>query len=250
MTDIMTEHYQENPEGARLVSNDEIRVGKSGSASAKKNAKSAAGKSKKQVRSDKRENPVKPENTAKKQRGSSKAVKPAKKAVERKTDIDESAEQSQSVKTPSVMRLVEERAFSENQVIAAGKSLIPRQLRGIEPLSKVMRREAELQITEQRDDEVSRSPMVMRELTEMAIAENVPVIIKRFNACDCEKCKSELARLAAEEIPSRYMKIPELADLSWSGFSNDERMLIDSLKKNAVAVMIRIMIANKKRSFH
>ena len=58
-------------------------------------------------------------------------------------------QQSQSVKTPSVMRLVEERAFSENQVVAAGKSLIPRQLRGIEPLSKVMRREAELQRGEQ-----------------------------------------------------------------------------------------------------
>lgn len=154
------------------------------------------------------------------------------------------------MKTPSVMRLVEERAFSENQVVAAGKSLIPRQLRGIEPLSKVMRREAELQRGEQPDDEVSHSPLVMRELTEMVIAENVPGIIRRFNACDCEKCMSELARLTAEEIPARYMKMPELADLNWSGFSSDERMLIDSLKKNAVTVMIRLMIANKKRNFH
>lgn len=154
------------------------------------------------------------------------------------------------MKTPSVMRLVEERAFSENQVVAAGKSLIPRQLRGIEPLSKVMRREAELQRGEQPDDEVSRSPLVMRELTEMVIAGNVPGIIRRFNACDCEKCMSELARLTAEEIPARYMKMPELADLNWSGFSSDERMLIDSLKKNAVTVMIRLMIANKKRNFH
>ena len=154
------------------------------------------------------------------------------------------------MKTPSVMRLVEERAFSENQVVAAGKSHIPRQLRGIEPLSKVMRREAELQRGEQPDDEVSRSPLVMRELTEMVIAENVPGIIRRFNACDCEKCRSELARLTAEEIPARYRNMPELADLNWSGFSSDERMLIDSLKKNAVTVMIRLMIANKKRNFH
>ena len=49
---------------------------------------------------------------------------------------------------------------------------------------------------------------------------------------------------------ARYMKMPELADLNWSGFSSDERMLIDSLKKNAVTVMIRLMIANKKRNFH
>lgn len=283
MTDRITEHYQENPEGARLVSDEDIRGGQNRQAPGKKSAGSAAGKSEKAGKPDKSANPSKTDKSAKstktaktaksakpvksgkadgaeksgaskkarpeKSAGSDKSGKPAKKA-ENPAEYDESGEQSQSVKTPSVMRLVEERAFSENQVVAAGKSLIPRQLRGIEPLSKVMRREAELQRGEQPDDEVSRSPLVMRELTEMVIAGNVPGIIKRFNACDCEKCMSELARLTAEEIPARYMKMPELADLNWSGFSSDERMLIDSLKKNAVTVMIRLMIANKKRNFH
>lgn len=283
MTDRITEHYQENPEGARLVSDEDIRGGQNRQAPGKKSAGSAAGKPEKAGKPDKSANPSKTDKSAKstktaktaksakpvksgkadgaeksgaskkarpeKSAGSDKSGKPAKKA-ENPAEYDESGEQSQSVKTPSVMRLVEERAFSENQVVAAGKSLIPRQLRGIEPLSKVMRREAELQRSEQPDDEVSRSPLVMRELTEMVIAENVPGIIRRFNACDCEKCMSELARLTAEEIPARYMKMPELADLNWSGFSSDERMLIDSLKKNAVTVMIRLMIANKKRNFH
>lgn len=283
MTDRITEHYQENPEGARLVSDEDIRGGQNRQAPGKKSAGSAAGKPEKAGKPDKSANPSKTDKSAKstktaktaksakpvksgkadgaeksgaskqakpeKSAGSDKSGKPAKKA-ENPAEYDESGEQSQSVKTPSVMRLVEERAFSENQVVAAGKSLIPRQLRGIEPLSKVMRREAELQRGEQPDDEVSRSPLVMRELTEMVIAENVPWIIRRFNACDCEKCMSELARLTAEEIPARYMKMPELADLNWSGFSSDERMLIDSLKKNAVTVMIRLMIANKKRNFH
>lgn len=289
MTDRITEHYQENPEGARLVSDEDIRGGQNRQAPGKKSAGSAAGKPEKAGKPDKSANPSKTDKSAKstktaksakpvksgkadgaeksgaskqakpgksgksaepeKSAGSDKSGKPAKKA-ENPAEYDESGEQSQSVKTPSVMRLVEERAFSENQVVAAGKSLIPRQLRGIEPLSKVMRREAELQRGEQPDDEVSRSPLVMRELTEMVIAENVPVIIRRFNACDCEKCMSELARLTAEEIPARYMKMPELADLNWSGFSSDERILIDSLKKNAVTVMIRLMIANKKRNFH
>lgn len=283
MTDRITEHYQENPEGARLVSDEDIRGGQNRQAPGKKSAGSAAGKPEKAGKPDKSANPSKTDKSAKstktaktaksakpvksgkadgaeksgaskqakpeKSAGSDKSGKPAKKA-ENPAEYDESVEQSQSVKTPSVMRLVEERAFSENQVVAAGKSLIPRQLRGIEPLSKVMRREAELQRGEQPDDEVSRSPLVMRELTEMVIAENVPGIIRRFNACDCEKCMSELARLTAEEIPARYMKMPELADLNWSGFSSDERMLIDSLKKNAVTVMIRLMIANKKRNFH
>lgn len=283
MTDRITEHYQENPEGARLVSDEDIRGGQNRQAPGKKSAGSAAGKPEKAGKPDKSANHSKTDKSAKstktaktaksakpvksgkadgaeksgaskkarpeKSAGSDKSGKPAKKA-ENPAEYDESGEQSQSVKTPSVMRLVEERAFSENQVVAAGKSLIPRQLRGIEPLSKVMRREAELQRGEQPNDEVSRSPLVMRELTEMVIAENVPVIIRRFNACDCEKCMSELARLTAEEIPARYMKMPELADLNWSGFSSDERMLIDSLKKNAVTVMIRLMIANKKRNFH
>ena len=286
MTDRITEHYQENPEGARLVSDEDIRGGQNRQAPGKKSAGSAAEKPEKAGKPDKSANPSNPSKTDKstkstktaksaksakpvksgkadgaekagaskqakpgKSAGSDKSGKPAKKA-ENPAEYDESGEQSQSVKTPSVMRLVEERAFSENQVVAAGKSLIPRQLRGIEPLSKVMRREAELQRSEQPDDEVSRSPLVMRELTEMVIAENVPGIIRRFNACDCEKCMSELARLTAEEIPARYMKMPELADLNWSGFSSDERMLIDSLKKNAVTVMIRLMIANKKRNFH
>ena len=283
MTDRITEHYQENPEGARLVSDEDIRGGQNRQAPGKKSAGSAAGKPEKAGKPDKPANPSKTDKSTKstktaksaksakpvksgkadgaekagaskqakpgKSAGSDKSGKPAKKA-ENPAEYDESGEQSQSVKTPSVMRLVEERAFSENQVVAAGKSLSPRQLRGIEPLSKVMRREAELQRGEQPDDEVSRSPLVMRELTEMVIAENVPGIIRRFNACDCEKCMSELARLTAEEIPARYMKMPELADLNWSGFSSDERMLIDSLKKNAVTVMIRLMIANKKRNFH
>lgn len=283
MTDRITEHYQENPEGARLVSDEDIRGGQNRQAPGKKSAGSAAGKPEKAGKPDKSANPSKTDKSAKstktaktaksakpvksgkadgaeksgaskqakpeKSAGSDKSGKPAKKA-ENPAEYDESGEQSQSVKTPSVMRLVEERAFSENQVVAAGKSLIPRQLRGIEPLSKVMSREAELQRSEHPDDEVSRSPLVMRELTEMVIAENVPGIIRRFNACDCEKCMSELARLTAEEIPARYMKMPELADLNWSGFSSDERMLIDSLKKNAVTVMIRLMIANKKRNFH
>ena len=273
MTDRITEHYQENPEGARLVSDEDIRGGQNRQVPGKKSAGSAAGKPENAGKPDKSANPSKTAKSAKpvksgkadgaeksgagaskqakpeKSAGSDKSGKPAKKA-ENPAEYDESVEQSQSVKTPSVMRLVEERAFSENQVVAAGKSLIPRQLRGIEPLSKVMRREAELQRGEQPDDEVSRSPLVMRELTKMVIAGNVPGIIRRFNACDCEKCMSELARLTAEEIPARYMKMPELADLNWSGFSSDERMLIDLLKKNAVTVMIRLMIANKKRNFH
>ncbi len=261
MTDRITEHYQENPEGARLVSvgSDEPHAGKSRSATA--SAKKKSGKSAASVKSEKAAkkvgsadpNKAAGEKKCAARKSAQSSGKTSGKSSANAADVDEGGEQSQSVKTPSVMRLVEERAFAENQVVAAGKSLIPRQLRGIEPLSKVMRREAEFSGREQQtepDDEVSRSSLVMRELTGMVIAECVPGILRRFNACDCERCASELARLTAEEIPARYMRLPELADLSWSGFSDDERLLIDSLKKNVVTVMIRLMIANKKRNFH
>lgn len=226
MTDRITEHYDTE---ARLVTDEEPRHSARNGAQKRKGSGKTAKKT---------------ADTAEK---ALKSGKPAKSAKREKTA--ERPEEHPSVKTPSVMRLVEERSFSENQVVAAGKSLIPRQLRKMEPLSKVIRREAERENAEP-TDEVSSSPMVMRDLSEMVIAECAPGILKRFNACDCDKCMSELARLTAEEVPARYMKMPELAEIGWSGFSVDERMMIDSLKKNVVTVMIRLMIANKKRNFH
>ena len=269
MTNRITEHYQENPEGARLVSdnipgkNIQAVSGKPAEAGTRggPGKKNAAGKSGKPSgeckpsgvsKPDRSARPVKTEKTAKtgkaapgKSSSPVKQEKPPKKSEV--SDEEQPEEQSQSVKTPSVMRLVEERAFSENQVVAAGKSRIPRQLRKMEPLSKVLRREAQ---EEERADMVSSSPLVMRDLAAMVIADCVPGIIKRFNACDCEKCVSELERLTAAEIPSRYMRLPELADLGWDGFTDEERLIIEKLKKSAVTVMIRLMIGNKKRNFH
>lgn len=264
--DIVSERYQqENPEGARLVT-EEVRSAerradqpkkrrrsaeettetaktpKTTKKAAKEPAKktsekgeSAPGKSDKPSRSGKTGKTSKP-NEPPKRTGRTSAKK-----------LEEAPEEQQSVKTPSVMKLVEDSPLSENQVIAAGKSRIPRQLRGIEPLSRVMRREA-AQMSEA--ERVHDSPEVSRDLTEMVIQQNAPEILRRFNACDCEQCRNELSRLAAAEIPARYIKLPELADLSYDGFSREEKLLIGSLTKTAVSVMIKMMIANKKRNFH
>lgn len=236
---MISERYQqENPEGARLVT-EEVRSSARKSDSPKtskkrrKSADSAKGSAKAVTES--------PKEMAKKNTASPKKAKsPAKKP-------DSSPEEQPSVKTPSVMKLVEDSPLSENQVIAAGKSRIPRQLRGIEPLSRVMRREAAKMSEAER---VRSSPEVSRNLTEMVIEQNVLEILRRFNACDCEKCRGELVRRASAEIPARYVKLPELADLGYDGFSRDERLLIKSLTKTAVSVMIRLMISNKKRNFH
>ena len=146
-----------------------------------------------------------------------------------------------------VMKLVEDTAAMENQVIAAGKSRIPRQLRGIEPLSRVIRREAE---AEKQMEEKQSAPLVTRELTGMTAEDAAPSILARFNACDCEICRRELSRLAAEELPARYIRLPEGEGLDWSGFTDDERVLIASVRKSVTTVMIRLMMGNRKRNFH
>lgn len=235
---IISERYlQETPEDARLVSGEARTAGikQEPEKPAKKRGKSTEKKaSAASVNRKPAAEPVSQPPKNRKSRGSAKKPETA-------------PEESPSVKTPSVMKLVEDKPMAENQVIAAGKSRIPRQLRGIEPLSKVIRREAD---AANRAELLRNSPEVRRNLTEMIIGEKAPEILRRFNACDCEQCCAELTRRAASELPARYIKLPELAGLDYEGFSREERLLIKSLNKTAVTVLIRIMISNKKRNFH
>lgn len=235
---IISERYlQESPEDARLVSGEVRTAGikQESEKPAKKRGKTAERKA--SAASEKRKpsaEPVPQSSPKRKPRASAKKTETV-------------PEEQPSVKTPSVMKLVEDKPMSENQVIAAGKSRIPRQLRGIEPLSKVIRREAD---AANRAELLRNSPEIRRNLTEMIIEEKAPEILRRFNACDCEQCCAELTRRASSELPARYIKLPELAGLDYDGFSREERLLIKSLNKTAVTVLIRIMISNKKRNFH
>lgn len=225
--DRITEHYRQNEaDNATLVSSTHGRK--------KKNAEKSG-------KSD-----LAQETAAKKKRSSSGKKVAAGKPKGGSQDREQEGG-SQSVKTPSVMKLVEERSLADNQVIAAGKGRIPRQLRGIEPLSKLIKRE---NAAAEAARAVENSPMVTRDLTEMVIGDAVPEILRRFNACDCEICRAELKRLTQEQIPSRYVRLPELADTGSGCLSAEEEMLAASLKKSAVSAMIRLMFSNKKRNFH
>lgn len=219
----ITDRYDSDREGAVLVRReDEPLVGAEKPARSRKSGK-----------------------TAEKRNPGRKTPKDAPAESAKRTSRGE--EQAVSVKTPSVMKLVEDTAALENQVIAAGKSRIPRQLRGIEPLSRVIRREAE---EEKLLEEKQSAPLVTRELTGMTAEETAPAILARFNACDCEICRRELARLAAEELPARYIRLPEDEGLDWSGFTDDERVLAASVRKSVTSAMIRLMMGNRKRNFH
>lgn len=153
----------------------------------------------------------------------------------------------QSIKTPSVMKLMREVSAADNQVIAAGKSRIPKQLRKIEPLTRIIRRQAEEM---SRDERVRNSQVISRNLTQMIAEDTAPEILKRFNACQCARCCGELSARAAAEIPARYVYMPELAGLDYDGFTGEERQLASSIKKTVVSVMMKLMIGNKKRNFH
>ena len=231
--DIITERYLlDDHEGAALVSEEKNTT--------KGRARRAADKTEVRPKTDSKSKTAS-ERSAGKKAKSEKAVGAAQKKQKPQH------EETPSVRTPSVMKLVEDISAAENQVIAAGKSRIPRQLRGIEPLSRVIRREAE---AENAALAVHNSPQVRKDLTGMIIEAEVPQILKRFNACDCERCCTELAKRTSSEIPARYITVPELADLSYTGFSDDEKLLIESVRKTVVSVMIRHMLGNKKKNFH
>lgn len=146
-------------------------------------------------------------------------------------------------KTPQVMKLVETRS-DVNPVIIAGKSRIPQQLRGRAPLSRIMRREAAEIFGEYYADP---NELLTVNLTELVIKENAGELLRRFNACCCDKCIDELSRRALEKIPSRFARVSR-AVLEKGSPELDEQK--EPLKKSALSAMIRELIGNKRRHFH
>ena len=205
-------------------------------------AKSAEGQAKKPAKTAK---PAKSPKTAVTSAGKSTTKKEPKPAKSSKKS--ESSEAPTS-KTPQVMKLVAPHGDYVNPVIIAGKSSIPKKLRGVEPLSRIMRREASAVLGE----DISGLPaeeeeIVTLNLTAAAISENAAVILRRFNACDCEKCVAALTKMTEEKVPARFVRISKHAAESGSGELEEQK---EPVKKAVVSQMIRVLLGNKKRSFH
>ncbi|MBQ9947527.1 MAG: hypothetical protein IJO91_03975 [Oscillospiraceae bacterium] len=147
---------------------------------------------------------------------------------------------SESSKTPQVMRLVRQDNDIVNPTILAGKSSIPRRLRGLEPLSRIMKREAE-EIFDTDEEAVTYN------VTALVIEDHAAEILKRFNACDCEVCVEELSRLTAEIVPARFAKLrPRAVERNTAEVAE----LKEPLNRKVTSEMIRLVIRNKKRSYH
>lgn len=147
-------------------------------------------------------------------------------------------------KTPQVMKLIEPQG-GVNPVIIAGKSRIPQQLRGKAPLSRIMRREA----AEIFGDAFYTDPneVLTVNLTELVINENADELLRRFNACCCDKCIAELTRRAVDKVPSRFVRATR-AELERGSPDLEEQK--EPIRKSALSAMIRELIGNKRRHFH
>lgn len=166
------------------------------------------------------------------------AAKPASaKKSGRKTDRSGS---DSSSKTPQVMRLVEQRNDMVNPTILAGKSSIPRKLRGLEPLSKVMKHDAGAVLGA--GDEAATF-----NITALVIDDHAALILRRFNACDCEVCIERLSQLTADSVPAHFVKLKKR---SVECRSAEVEKLKEPLTKAVTSRMIRLVMQNKKRSFH
>ena len=145
-----------------------------------------------------------------------------------------------SSKTPQVMKLVQQNNDMVNPTIMAGKSSIPRKLRGLEPLTKIMKREAEEIFGTDEEAETFN-------VTALVIDENAAEILRRFNGCDCEICVEQLSRLTAEKVPARFAKLKRRAV---ERNSPEVEELKAPLRRSVTSQMIRLVITNKKRSYH
>lgn len=164
----------------------------------------------------------------------------AKQSAKKRTAHKERSGGEQSSKTPQVMRLVEQRSDMVNPTILAGKSSIPRKLRGLEPLTKIMKRDAETVFGT--DDEAETF-----NLTALVIDDQAAQILRRFNACDCEICIERLSQLTAESVPARFVKLKRR---SVEQRTSEVEQLKEPLKRAVTSHMIRLVMQNKKRSFH
>lgn len=165
------------------------------------------------------------------------AKKPAAKKPAKKAD---KVGGEQSSKTPQVMRLVEQRNDMVNPTILAGKSSIPRKLRGLEPLTKIMKRDAETVFGSDEEAETFN-------LTALVIDDHAAQILRRFNACDCEVCIERLSQLTADSVPARFVKLKKR---SVERKAAEVEELKAPLKRAVTSRMIRLVMQNKKRSFH
>lgn len=182
-----------------------------------------------------------------------KAESKSRKAVKKSEKSDKSpkaAVQKTGNKTPQVMRLVERNkggkggkrgksSADANLVLMAGKSRVPKALRGKEPLSGFAMGEFE-----------DSADTVVVNITELAINYEAPLILDRFNACSCDKCVEVFSMRIAERVPVRFARVSRAAQYCSLAERNELSERVEPMRRTVLAEMTRELIGNKKRCFH
>ncbi len=163
--------------------------------------------------------------------------KPKKTAKKRKT-----AERSVSSKTPQVMRLVE-KIPEVSPAALGGKCSVPYQLRGKEPLSKMMKHDGTFMRAENEDVEIVN-------ISELAIKLEAPEILDRFNACSCSKCVAIFSERVSQRVPPRFARVAKGSIGNNSARMNELYGRIEQMRKAVMPEMVREIMGKKKRWFH
>ena len=143
-----------------------------------------------------------------------------------------------SCKTPRMMKLIENDK-DKNLVIMAGKSRIPEQLRGREPLSRMTRRGLGEEFYDVDDTTVVN-------ITELAIEYEAAEVLDRFNACSCDKCVEVFSQIRASKVPARFARI----STSHRTASRELAERVIPMRKIVLSEMTHELICNKQRCFH
>lgn len=177
---------------------------------------------------------------AKKSAGASEAKAENGKTIKKPEESDKSLKSTQKSgnKTPQVMRLVE-RDKGANLVLMAGKSRVPKSLRGKEPLSGFAAGEFE-----------DAEDTVVVNITELAINYEAPLILDRFNACSCDKCVEVFSMRIAERVPVRFARVSRAARYCSLSERNELSDRVEPMRRIVLAEMTRELIGNKQRCFH
>lgn len=171
--------------------------------------------------------------------GSTKKSKAAARPEKDEVQNDDLHEQRKPVKTPQVMKLVEN-PDGVNPVLLAGKSRVPPQLRKKQSLTSLMRREMGEVFYDVEDT-------VVVNITELAIEHEAPEILDRFNACSCDKCVEIFSRIISGRVPARFARVRK------GGVETGSRELserVAPMRKAVITEMIKELIVSKKRCYH
>lgn len=153
------------------------------------------------------------------------------------------AEKSVSSKTPQVMRLVEKKA-EINLAALGANGAVPRQLRGKEPLSKLMKQNSQPMRLENSDD------VEIVNISELAIKLEAPEILDRFNACSCSKCVAIFSELVSQKVAPRFARVSKSKSLNSSAHLNELYGRVEQMRKVVMPEMVREIMGKKKRWFH